>query len=87
MGAGMRKVLTYPEIVYGTHKFRVGQRVRPSTYGIESFIFPKTRHLQTGTVLKVDKWNSPTVLWEGRKTPDSYNANFIAPDRRRKAKP
>ncbi len=83
----MTRITAYPEIVYGTHKFRVGQRVRPSTCGIESFIFPKTRHLQTGKVVKVSRWNDPTVLWEGRKTPYSYNANFIAPDRRRKVKP
>jgi hypothetical protein len=71
-------------MIFGEHKFKVGQRVRPSAYSIERFIFPKTRHMQTGIVLKVNKWNCPTILWEGRKTPNSYHADFIVPDRRRK---
>lgn len=72
--------------MFGKHKFRVGQRVRPSQEGIAAFIFPKTRHDQTGVVTKVDRFNSPTILWEGRKTPKSYAAEFIAPDRRRAAR-
>lgn len=71
----------------GKHKFRINQRVRPSAYGIERLVFPKTRHQQTGVVLKVDRFNCPTVLWEGRKTPYSYHPDFIAPDRRRKKSP
>lgn len=67
----------------GKHKFRVGQRVRPSQYGKDCFIFTKTRHEQTGVVTKVDVFNSPTVLWEGRKTTSSYYPGFIEPDRRR----
>lgn len=67
------------------HKFKVGQRVRPSEYGIGRNLFPKTRHNQTGVVVKVDEWNSPTVRWEGRKGASSYFSGFIAPDRRRKS--
>lgn len=65
-------------------KFRPGQRVRPSKHGIESNIFPKTRHHQTGVVVSVDRWNCPTVRWEGRKGMSSYFSGFIAPDRRKK---
>lgn len=65
------------------HKFRVGQRVRPSQYGKDSCIFSKTRHDQTGIVTKVDEFNCPTVRWEGRKTTSGYFAGFIEPDRRR----
>lgn len=61
-------------------KFRVGQRVRPSQYGIERCIFPKTRHGQSGVIVKVGAFNHPAVLWEGRKTPRSYHPDFIAPD-------
>lgn len=64
-------------------KFRVGQRVRPSAYGIERRIFSKTRHDQSGVIVKVDEFNDPTILWDGRKTPKSYYRGFIAPDRRR----
>jgi len=64
------------------HKFKVGQRVRPSQYGKDRCIFAKTRHNQTGIVMKVDKFNSPTVLWEGRKRAASYYPGFIEPDRR-----
>lgn len=65
------------------HKFKVGQRVRPSQYGKDHFIFPKTRHEQTGVVTKVDEFGCPTVLWEGRKTPFGYFGGFVEPDRRR----
>jgi len=68
----------------GKHKFKVGQRVRPSEYGIAALVFPKTRHNQTGRVIAVDRFNSPSVLWDGRKTSASYHPDFIAPDRRRK---
>lgn len=70
-------------MVFGTHKFRKGQRVRPSEEGKRARIFPKTRHDQSGVVQKVDEYNSPTVLWDGRKTPSGYHPVFIAPDRRR----
>lgn len=65
------------------HRFRVGQRVRPSEYGKDHCIFPKSRFDQSGIVTKVDEFNSPTVLWDGRKTPKGYAPEFIAPDRRR----
>lgn len=65
--------------------FKVGQRVRPSKYGIAKFIYPKTRHQQTGRVIKVDEFGCPTVLWEGRKCPAAYHPAFITHDRRRKA--
>ncbi len=68
----------------GKHKFKVGQRVRPAQEGKEAHLFPKTRRDQSGIVTKVDRFNSPTVLWEGRKTAKEYYAGFIEPDRRRK---
>ena len=67
----------------GKHKFRVGQKVRPSAEGIKANIFPKTRQLQSGIVQKIDQFNSPTVLWDGRKTARGYHPDFIEPDRRR----
>lgn len=67
----------------GKHKFKVGQRVRPSSCGQEHRIFPKSKFDQTGVVTKVDKFNSPTVLWEGRKTATGYYPDFVEPDRRR----
>jgi len=68
----------------GQYHFREGQRVRPSTKGIRANIFLRTRHDQSGVVIKVDQFNCPTVLWEGRKKPISYHPDFIAPDRRKK---
>lgn len=70
----------------GRFRFRVGQRVRPSADGIAANIFPKTRHDQSGVVQMVDRFNSPTVLWDGRKTAKGYHPNFIAPDRRRSSR-
>ena len=69
--------------MFGKHKFKVGQRVRPSQYGIDRFIFRRSKALQSGTITKVDKFNSPTILWDGRKTTSSYFAGFIEPDRRK----
>lgn len=66
----------------GNHKFKVGQRVRPSAYGIKSLIFTKTRHHASGVVTAVDRFNSLTVLWEYRKTVSSYHPDFVEPDRR-----
>lgn len=68
----------------GKHRFRVGQRVRPSQLAIEKTLFAKTRHAATGIVTKVNEFNCPTVLWEYRKTTASYHPDFIALDRRRK---
>lgn len=66
------------------HRFKVGERVRPSQYGIDCNIFPKTRVLQTGIVVRVDEFNDPVVRWRGRTTPKGYAGEFIAPDRRRR---
>lgn len=64
--------------------FKVGQRVRLSKYGINSRLYAGSK--RSGVVTKVDERNSPTVLWDGRKTADKYYAGFIEPDRRRPAK-
>ena len=71
----------------GKHKFRVGQRVRPSEEGIAARLFPKTRHEQSGIVTSVDRFNCPSVVWEGRKKPSEYHPAFISPDHRRKSRP
>lgn len=71
--------------MFTMHRFREGQRVRPSAEGIDAFLFPKTRHNQTGVVVAVDSFNCPKVLWAGRKTASSYHPRFIALDRRRGA--
>lgn len=65
----------------GKHKFTVGQRVRLSQYGKNGFLRPKTRRDNLGVVKSVDKWNSPTVLWDDRKTAASYHPDFIEPVR------
>ena len=68
----------------GDYKFKVGMRVRPSVEGIEALIFPGTRYFQTGIVTKVDEFNCPTVLWQGRKVARSYHPRFISRDYRRR---
>lgn len=68
----------------GKHKFHVGQRVRPSAYGIERLIFPGKKAKQSGKIVAVGPYNDPTVLWDGRTTKSGYHPDFIAPDRRRK---
>lgn len=65
----------------GKHVFKVGQRVRPSAEGIAANLF-KRRPNRSGIVQKVDRFNSPTVLWDGRKTASGYHPDFIEPDRR-----
>lgn len=73
--------------MFGKYKFRVGQRVRPSAYGIASYLFRgKKKEMATGIVTHVDEFNSPTVKWDYRKTATQYYAEFIEPDRRRAAK-
>lgn len=74
------------------HKFRVGQRVRPSLEGIDANLFAGTFRGQrradwSGVVVYVDRLNSPTILWDWLKTKRSYHPNFVAPDRRRKKAP
>jgi hypothetical protein len=54
-----------------------GQRVRLSEEGRKARLRPKSKWAQRGTVLKVDKWNSPTVLWDGYKTASGYHPRFI----------
>ena len=68
----------------GKHRFRVGQRVRLSDYGKERLITAKKHFDRRGTVIKVDEFNCPTVLWAGRRTGTGYHPDFIAPDRRRR---
>jgi hypothetical protein len=63
-------------------KFVPGQRVRPSRNAIWANIFPRTRILQTGVVVRVDEFNCPSVLWEGRKTPKWYHPDYISLDGR-----
>lgn len=65
------------------YKFKVGQRVRPSKDGIEAHLFRGKKATRSGIVTFVDRWNCPTVLWEGRKTTAGYHPRFIAPDRRK----
>ncbi len=72
-------------------EFKIGQRVRPSPYGIELNIFcgtyrGKKRSEWSGMVVSVDEFNSPTVKWDAIKTPKSYAPWFIASDSRRRAK-
>jgi hypothetical protein len=64
----------------GRHKFRIGQRVRPSPEGIRRNVFPGKKATRGGVVEKVDEFNSPTVLWDGRKTADGYHPDFIEPE-------
>jgi hypothetical protein len=33
----------------GTHRFKVGQRVRPSAKAVAGYLFPKTRRVLAGT--------------------------------------
>ena len=62
--------------------FKKGQRVRLSEEGAEANIRPKSKRNQRGTVLRVDHFNSPTVLWDGYKTASGYHPRFIAPVRK-----
>jgi hypothetical protein len=62
-------------------RFRVGQKVRPSPYGVASTLFPGAKATRAGRVVKVDEFGDPTILWEGRKTASSYHQKFIAPVR------
>lgn len=63
----------------GQTKFKVGMRVRLSSYGKEKNIRPKTRLNDRGSVVKVDQFNTPVVLWDGQKTPKGYYPGFIEP--------
>lgn len=70
----------------GKHRFKIGQHVRPSEYGIRHNIFPGPKAKQSGKVIKVSEFNSPTILWDSRKTASGYHPDFIEPDRRRRIK-
>lgn len=76
--------------LFGKHRFHVGQRVRPSQEGIDGLFRGTYRGEKkaewSGVVLKVDRFNSPTVQWDALKRPISYWGGFIAPDRRRPAR-
>lgn len=67
----------------GNHKFKVGQRVRPSDHATTRNVFAKTRWHASGVVTKVDEFNFPTVLWDYRRTGSTYHPLFLRPDRRR----
>lgn len=62
------------------HLFKVGQRVRPSEYGISRNIFLRGTEERTGVVVKVGMFNTPYVLWDGRKTASFYHPSFIEAD-------
>lgn len=68
--------------MFGRYRFKVGMRVKPSAEGIASTLFPGAKAERKGTVTKVDQWNGPTVLWDGRKTASSYWPGFIEPVRK-----
>lgn len=57
--------------------FKIGNRVRPSQHGKDRRIFQKKDYERMGTVVKVDVFNSPTVLWDGRKTVSGYHPDFV----------
>jgi hypothetical protein len=63
--------------------FRVGQRVKPSPEGIAANLFRRGKENVRGTVTKVDEFNSPTVLWDWRRTTASYHPDFIDPIRKK----
>lgn len=73
-------------------RFKVGQRVRPSRYGIERNVFAGVYHGQrrrdrSGVVVKVSEFGAPTVLWDGYKQAKGYFPGFIVHDRRRTKQP
>jgi hypothetical protein len=59
--------------------FKVGQRVKASKEALAGFVIRRCHAERRGTVKKVDQWNGPTVLWDGRKTAASYHPDFIDP--------
>lgn len=65
----------------GSHPFHTGQRVRPSAKGAAAGLFKPMRGItyEGGTVLSVDRFNKPTILWDGRRTVSSYHPDFIEP--------
>jgi hypothetical protein len=64
----------------GRHIFEEGMRVRPSAEGRKAYIFEGKRYAGAeGTVVKVDHFNAPTVLWDSRTTASRYHPDFIEP--------
>jgi len=61
--------------------FKIGQKVRLSKRGIEATLYVGVKAKRIGIVTRVDEFNSPTVLWEGRKTASGYHPDFIEPVR------
>ena len=61
-------------------KFEVGQRVQLSALGHEAGLASRRKDIaNVGAVLSVDRFNSPTVLWDGRKSASKYHPDFIEP--------
>lgn len=63
----------------GRHKFTIGDRVRPSPNGRAANIFHPKHHKSLGTITQVDEFNTPTVLWDHRKTTSRYHPDFVEP--------
>lgn len=61
-------------------KFRVGDRVKPSQYGIVNNIYTVSGQNRRGTVTGVDKFNFPSVRWDGQKTTIKYHPSFVEHD-------
>lgn len=60
--------------------FTVGQRVKPSQYGIERRIFNGDAASREGEVKRVDRFNAVIVRWDGRKSDGGYyHPDFIDP--------
>lgn len=58
--------------------FKAGQRVRLSKMGVKALCYSGQKAMRIGTVIKVDQFNSPSVLWDGRRTSSAYHPDFIA---------
>ena len=74
----MRKLVDRSHFITSQPPFRVGQKVKPSADGIVANLFPREKAKRIGVVTKVDQFNCPTVLWQGRKTATGYHPRFIA---------
>ena len=59
-------------------RFKVGQNVRLSRMGIRALCYKGQKAMRIGVVVKVDEFNSPSVLWDGRRTSSAYHPDFIA---------
>jgi hypothetical protein len=63
----------------GRYRFKVGMRVKLSKAGREANLYPPKKHDRLGTVTRVDQFNTPTVLWDGMKTPRGFHPDFVKP--------